>query len=51
MKDMKGYLPEQLLLRHVGRDEKQTGNVHAMLQKVPCALAPVCVKGYVARFN
>lgn len=33
MKDMKGYLPEQLLLRHVGRDEKQTGNVHAMLKK------------------
>lgn len=33
MKDMKSYLSEQLLLCHIGKDEKQTENVHAMLKK------------------
>lgn len=45
MKHMKGYLSERLVLHHVGRDEKQTENVHGMLKKkMPCTLA-VCVGG------
>ena len=30
MKDMKGYLAEWLALHHIGKDEKQTENVHSM---------------------
>lgn len=32
MKDMKGYLSEQPILHHIGKDERQTGNVHFMVE-------------------
>lgn len=35
---MKGYLSEQLLLRHIGKDEKQTANVHGVLKNYHLAL-------------
>lgn len=50
MKDMKSYLSEQLLLCYIGKDEKQTEYAR-YVKKIPCTLVPVCVKGYVARFN
>lgn len=49
---MKGYLSEQPLLRHIGKDEKQTANVHGVLKKLPLGAAlSVCVKGGVALFG
>lgn len=47
---MKGYLSEQLLLRHIGKDEKQTANVHGVLKNHHLALGFLFVLEVVRLF-
>lgn len=51
LKDMKGYLSEQPLLRHIGKDEKQTANVHGVLKSYRLALHFLFVLKVVRLFS